>query len=88
MRERVSTRKLVRERESLNKEVGVRERVSQGSWCERESLTRKLVCERERESRNKEVGVRERESQMEVGVREKVSQGSWSERESLTRKLV
>ena len=54
----------------------------------RESLTRKLVCERERESLNKEVGVRERESHMEVGVRKKVSQGSWSERESLTRKLV
>ena len=35
----------MRERES-HKEAGVRERVSQGSWCERESLTTKLVRSR------------------------------------------
>ena len=42
-----------------------RERVSQGSWCEKESL-------------NKAVGVRE--SHKEVGVRES-QQGSWCVRE-------
>ena len=60
-----------RERESLTRKL-VRERVSQGSWCERES--------------HKEVGVRESLTIKEVGVREiltrklvreRFSQGSW-----------
>ena len=49
-------------RESLTRKL-VRERVSQRSWCERES--------------HREVGERERESHEEVGERERVSQGSW-----------
>ena len=59
MRERES-HKEVGERESLTRKL-VRERVSQGSWCERQS--------------HKEAG--ERESLTRKLVRERVSQGSW-----------
>ena len=62
----------------------MRERVSQGSWCERES--HKEVGERERGLTRKLV--REKESHEEVGERERESNKEVGERESLTRKLV